>query len=305
MSGLGAVLLVLTAVVGVLGVPAANVIPSGFILDVKADCGSSRTLDRPVLHVKTDLNVVIKASCSNGVKTFSTTDKVNYALSGTFYQGSKTRCQFHRRSNSEVYTVIVYISYGEGGSPIQKEPEAYSLTCTFARKGLKSTKALLVQPGFNPPVELRSEAGSKTTSVLTLNIYNVRDEIIKGSIVRGCRVYLAATTSGKNSEVGLRPVSCDAISATSGKRLPILRAGCSTKALWPALTGFTTLGRRVRSPYFEMIQIEDDQKISFECVFTLCKTSCNGSSCAGSRPKRSSGEEDAEEVVRSEVVTVE
>ncbi|KAK6170789.1 hypothetical protein SNE40_019094 [Patella caerulea] len=305
MSGLGAVLLVLTAVVGVLGIPAANEIPSGFILDVKADCGRSRALDRPVLRVKTDLNVVIKAKCSNGVKKFLTTDKVNYALAGTFYGGSTSRCRFHRRANSEVYTVIVYVSYGEGGSPIHKEPEAYSLTCTFARKGLKSTKALLVKPGFNPPVELRSEAGSKTTSVLTLNIYNVRDQIIKGSIVRGCRVYLAATTSGRNRELGLRPVSCDAISATSGKRLPILRAGCSTKALWPAFTGFTTIGRRVRSPYFEMIQIEDDQKISFECVFTLCRTSCNGSSCAGSRPKRSSEEEDDEQVVRSEVMTVE
>ncbi|ESO89344.1 hypothetical protein LOTGIDRAFT_229196 [Lottia gigantea] len=277
----------------------ATTVPSGFILDVKVECGATSTAI-PKIVVVSDLALEVEAFCENGKKTVLSTDGANYIINGSYTTISTDDCQFTNRDKSSIYTADVSVAYGLVGSTIQQSPQFYTLTCTFDQNGKEETEAVTVVRGFYAPVELRVDAGAKAASIIALDVYNVRDEVVTGDIIRGCKVYIGATTDATDSEVGLRPTACDAINPSTSQRLPILRAGCGTGLILPKDSGFTTDGLSTQSPYFEAIEFEDEAKIQFECVFTLCESNCDGDSCSiASKKKRSAVENFLGAVVRS------
>ncbi|ESO84916.1 hypothetical protein LOTGIDRAFT_168173 [Lottia gigantea] len=260
-----------------------------FIFDVEPQCGDSLVDNNPVVTVKSDFPISVVASCANGDVGFLSVNGAEHLLQGTFLQKGDF-CLFTRRGSTNVYTIEISIRYGVGGSEehITQKSMMCIVTCTFDLNGMKDSQEHSLTKGILAPVELRVDAGQNIKATLTLDVYDVGDNLIT-TMRRGRKVYLSATTDGSKSELGLQPVSCFAEGVNSKKRFQFLRAGCGAGMIFDQTEGFDTTGLSTRSPYFRSFQINDEQYLTFECVFTLCASACDGNSCGKGRSKRSSG----------------
>ncbi|XP_050391510.1 vitelline envelope sperm lysin receptor [Patella vulgata] len=287
----------LVAVLLIIQYECVESIPHGFTVHVGGNCGVNLQSNSPMIKITSDLNIEAHAECVNGEKSFVSFDRVNYQLKGSFFSGSNF-CVFKRRNNTNVYTVDIGIAYGESSNTLQRNVMKRTMTCTFDRTGIRQSSQHGLLKSLMSPVEVRGDAGKKTTSTLSLDLYDVSGSRITGAVRNGRTVYLAATADGRNKEVGIRPVTCKAISTSTRKSAEFLRAGCGVGIIFTHNVGFKTTGRQTRSPYFNIYQVNDDKYIAYECLFTLCFKNCDGSSCA-TRSKRSTGRDEETIVLRT------
>ncbi|XP_050402300.1 vitelline envelope sperm lysin receptor [Patella vulgata] len=280
----------------------AVALPNDTILIITPRC-SDLTLKKPSIEIVTDLSITAYAQCKNAKVSFSSSDNVNFYLNGTYLKTSaKDICQFYKRQGANVYTVDVNVAWGEFGGTVRTHTEVNSVTCTFDDYGKKNTTEKVISESVLAPVEILRSMGSEDKNAFQLDIQNVLNKTIKGNIALGRVVSIAATGKGN----GLRVISCTAIANTNdGKAVKsvILSGGCGNGRIYGKKEGFYTVGNIARSPFFNMFAIRNLANVKFECLATVCRTTCNGSGCdlEKQRRKRSS---DEKIMIRSERIFV-
>nr|ACX37446.1 vitelline envelope zona pellucida domain protein 14 [Haliotis fulgens] len=257
-----------------------------YIVHIETKCGSTSEAT-PSIVIRTDLHLSAIAVCyKDQVYNFSTSDTVHFRLNASYNQTDyKDRCVFSKRTDTEVYNLRIEVSWGERFSHVHTCKKEYQITCTFEGRLSKGSASSKSGPSLIAAQEIQSHQGQKGSSSISLDVVNVLGKPIPGPIPLARRVQLLATASGTSSELGLRPVACDAVSA-DGHRYAVLRAGCGDGIIFAKNQGFTTRGLLTFSPFFKTFKIRKDNSLKFECNFTLCASNCDGDSCSG-RIKRS------------------
>lgn len=266
-------------------VPINGKIPDGYIMKITPHCGTTLTEAR--IHVVTDLNADIKATCRGGRDVFfSTYDTVNFNLNVGYPQSSVLHpCMFDKRVGAEVYVIRLTVSFGEIGNEIYNNDELYTVTCSFDLKANKTSELHEIRGSLISPKEIQVNTGSETSSSLGLTITDINGRSLAESIHLGRSVMLIATSSGESGEKGIQVTACDAIAST-GRSYQVLRAGCGDGHVLQKDEGFVTTDLKAKSPYFNMFHLWGDKEVTFRCNFTLCPESCDGSSCANERRRR-------------------
>ncbi|KAK6179141.1 hypothetical protein SNE40_011562 [Patella caerulea] len=280
----------------------AVALPKDSILIITPQCSDLST-KTPSIEIVTDLSITAYAHCKNANVSFSSSDKVNFYVNGTYSTTStKDVCQFYKRKGANVYTVGVSVAWGEVGGTVRTHTEVNSVTCTFDKYGKKNTTEKVISESVLAPVEILKSMGTEDNDAFQLDIQNVLNKTIKGNIALGRVVSLAAT--GKTGS-GLRVISCTAMANTKdGKsaKSVILSGGCGNGRIYGKKEGFYTVGKIARSPFFNMFAIRNMANVKFECLATVCDRACNGSGCdLEKRRKRSSGKKI---MIRSERIFV-
>ncbi|XP_050411695.1 vitelline envelope sperm lysin receptor [Patella vulgata] len=286
-----------------LGSGGALDIPKGHLLLVDHECGNTAKLNKPIVHIRTDLHILTKAYCKNGVFNFTSVDPSSHDLNATF-QDSSSMCTFKKVPNAQIYTIRVEIYWGEIGGPIHTPSQEHIITCTFDDKVEQKTNFTKLKEPLLAPKDIAYHVGGKTTSVLTLDVVDVRHKVITKSVQKGRHVRLMATSDGKNNELGIKPVSCDAVGMPSRFRHAIIRAGCGDGSIFKVGTGFVTKGLKSFSPYFMAFQLNKDTSIDFECNLTLCAQNCDGNSCTNERRRRSYDENEKIFFTKSKILII-
>ncbi|XP_071081178.1 vitelline envelope sperm lysin receptor-like [Haliotis cracherodii] len=267
--------------------------PKGYLLKVTPQCGSSES-DEAVIKIVSDLDFKGTAICAGGAKVpFERIDKATALLKVTYGKGGAGKCQFNKRDKVRVYVIKVKVAYGEEGSLVYQAEEERTISCTFDSKNSNQTQGSLITAGLIAPSALSNYHGPAATSKLTLQLTDVLGKDMLGRKVwRSRKVQLKGTASGSSGEKGVKPVECDAIGHSSGRRYAVIRAGCGDGIVFPKDAGFITDGLVTRSPFFETFGIENDTALNFQCNFTLCPNKCDGDSCKSVRRRRSEPHQD-------------
>ncbi|XP_041370804.1 vitelline envelope sperm lysin receptor-like isoform X2 [Gigantopelta aegis] len=231
-----------------------STIPNGYILKVTPSCGSSTTSDAYVT-VTTDLHAQAKAVCQSGEVSFNENDGVNLHLDVSYPSSVKFPCVFQKMVNSSVYTLLVKVSFGEEGNPIQQH-EMFRVTCTFDNKKTEESAMKNITGSLIAPNEVQSHMGFAATSAVTLTLCDVLgNQFTDSSVAIGRKVQLMVEMDGSGAEIGIRPVHCDAVGVPNGKRYALLRAGArvlgkgDAEKLEPLLQVGITLFRHKVRPY--------------------------------------------------------
>ncbi|ESO83787.1 hypothetical protein LOTGIDRAFT_132769 [Lottia gigantea] len=246
-----------------------------FFFTVSVDCGANVAANDPVISILTDVEITAAAKCQGGDKNFVSDDSVHYTLPAAF-TARDSRCLLYRRESSEHYVVDVEIHYGEQGSLILTKQKILTAICNFGDHGKDDSAQHSIREGPIAPIEIQSIVGETIPkSELTLSVQTVDDQdaVVPMALDRRYSVY--GTYTGSLSNVGLKPVSCDAVS-DSGDRYSVLRAGCGDGLIFDRSEGFTTLGTTFRSPYFVAFHLSSSTNLAFDCNVTLCSPSCDG-----------------------------
>ncbi|XP_046375338.2 vitelline envelope sperm lysin receptor-like isoform X2 [Haliotis rufescens] len=270
-----------------LGVTTAA-IPKGYHLQVTPLCGTS--IDKgAIVTIRTDLDVYANAFCQDQTPVeFDNVDSATFSLDLS-YPGSKSPkdCVFRKRKGVDVFFIRVIVSFGEKGAEIHTEEEMFTVTCTFDPKGSKISGKKFVKGRILAPKEIKSNEGPKSKSKLKLILTDITRHSLMGKPINlGRKVLLIASTDGSTGEKGMRITSCDAVGTKS--RYQVIRAGCGDGQVFNKTQGFVTTGLTAMSPYFDMFHLMNDKSVTFDCNFTLCNASCDGSSCANERRRRAS-----------------
>ncbi|KAK6196125.1 hypothetical protein SNE40_001411 [Patella caerulea] len=252
---------------------------SRYIIEVSSTCNSVRG-NRPILKILTDYSISAVARCAQGDQNFTTIDGVHYILPASYIAGNN-RCLFYRRGNT--FAVDVAVLYGDSSAKLLRHEKMYTISCTFDKNGKQSSGGHKVVEGRMPGQQIQINTGKQiSSSSLSLSLQNVNNIDLKGSTLPdNTWVSLFAKSNGANKERGIRATSCDAVGGKKGKgkRYAVLRAGCGDGQIFKKQEGFITVGRTSRSPYFKPFYVEGDKFIDFVCNFTICSSSCDGSSC--------------------------
>lgn len=264
------------------GAAVRGAVPDGYILDVTTNCGSDGVEDANI-NIITDLKISAKAVCDGLIAVpFVSGDTVNFNLAVSYPRAGSSPCVFYKRRSSKLYFLKVVIFHGPyANASVHEVEEEFTVSCTFGVKGMDGTVAHHVPEGLLAPLETQSNVGVDAASaVLDLQVVNVLGGDLTGTpIDLDRKIWIRAVSSGADGEVGLKPVSCDAIGMVTNRTYPILRAGCGDGIVFGKHEGFTTSGLQASSPYFPAFNMAGDPVIRFECNFVMCNTTCNGNSC--------------------------
>ncbi|XP_046567183.1 vitelline envelope sperm lysin receptor-like isoform X2 [Haliotis rubra] len=257
-------------------------LPTGYILTVQPNCGSDSSSEASIA-ILADFDIAAKAVCHNGGFSFERRDPVHYSLN-LVYPGSPSqdKCIFKKKPGSEKFEVTVFVSFGTSSETIHRKGEKYTVTCPNSND---SNSNQISNDGLTAQEEIHPVKRNK--SKITLHMTDVTGTDLSGQNVHlKSMVLLTATSNGAEHELGIKPVSCDAVSLATSKKYTILRAGCGDGQVLPKTRGFVTSGLVTRSPYFEVFSIDGEEEMKFECNFTICARNCDGSSCTTSRKRR-------------------
>nr|UNY67752.1 VEZP25 [Haliotis tuberculata] len=262
--------------------------PKGYVLRVSSNCGKSES-DEAVVTIMADLDFKGTAVCAGNIAVpFQRIDKATARLTVKYKSSGSSTCQFTKRDKVRVYVIHVKVAYGEEGHLVFQAEEERTVTCTFDPTNKNQTQGSVITAGLIAPSALSNYQGPAITSSLKLQLTDVLGKDMVGRKVwRSRKVQLKGTTSGSSGEKGVKPVSCDAIGQSSGRRYAIIRAGCGDGIVFPKDKGFSTEGLVTKSPFFESFGIENDTALNFQCNFTLCRKKCDGDSCQTERRRRS------------------
>ncbi|ESO96387.1 hypothetical protein LOTGIDRAFT_239312 [Lottia gigantea] len=268
-------LLLSIAVVGVGSLSLAPLLDS--LIEISVNCGKKIDND-PVLKILTDVDIWATAKCNGGDQEFTSTDSVHYVLPAAI-STKGNRCLFYQRENSDHYYVEVLVFYGERDSLILTKQKIVTAICNYGDFGKDSSAEQTIVDGPMAPTGIHNIVGDTVpSSELTLSIQTVDDQDAVGPLALDRRYSLFGTYTGSLANVGLKPVSCDAVSK-NGDRYSVLIAGCGDGMIFDRTEGFITLGKTFRSPYFVAFHLSTSVDLSFDCNVTLCIPNCDGSSC--------------------------
>ncbi|XP_067680988.1 vitelline envelope sperm lysin receptor-like [Haliotis asinina] len=266
-------------------------LPTGYILTVQPNCGSDSSSEASIA-ILADFDITAKAVCDNGEFSFERRDPVHYNLN-LVYPGSTSqdKCIFKRKPNSEKFEVTISVSFGKSSETIHRKGETYTVTCPNSNDDGGSSQGSNQESsqGSNDRLTAAEEIqpGKRNKSKITLHMTDVMGtDLSEQNVHLKSMVLLTATSDGAEHELGIKPVTCNAVSLATRKSYTILKAGCGDGQVLPKTRGFVTLGLVTRSPYFEVFSIDGEEEMKFECNFTICARKCDGSSCTTSRNRR-------------------
>ncbi|ESO98449.1 hypothetical protein LOTGIDRAFT_159256 [Lottia gigantea] len=248
------------------------------IIDVTIDCGANEAANSAVLNILTDVDISAIAKCKNGEKSFITTDSVHYTLPATLTTRDNL-CELNQKDGSDNFDIEVEVHYGELDGLILTKTKLVTVVCTYSDHGKDDSGQHSIRDGPQAYIEKQSiVGGSVPKAELSLSIQTVDDQDAVGSIALDRRYSLFGSYTGAQQNVGLKPVSCDAIS-DDGERYAVLVAGCGDGLIFDRTDGFVTTGKTFRSPYFFAFHLAHSANLNFDCNVTLCTPNCEGTSC--------------------------
>ncbi|XP_071080713.1 vitelline envelope sperm lysin receptor-like [Haliotis cracherodii] len=253
--------------------------PTGYILTVQPNCGNTGSSEASIT-ILADFDITAKAMCDNGEFSFKRKDPVHYSLSLSYPGSPKDNtCIFPKKQGADLFVVNLFVSFGESSNTIHRKGENYTVTCLPGNDDSNNQDS---SDELTVPDEIHD--GRNTKSTITLHMTDLMGSDLSGQNVHLKRmVLLTATSDGAAHVLGIKPVSCDAVSVATNKKYTILRAGCGDGQVLPKTRGFLTTGLITRSPYFKVFSIEGEEQMKFECNFTICARNCDGSSCTTRR----------------------
>nr|ABE72923.1 vitelline envelope zona pellucida domain 4 [Haliotis corrugata] len=262
------------------------VAPPGHIMHIFPACGSNGVGDA-VVKLVTDYQTGAKATCAGGKKVdFVSSNGVEYTLPVSYpvTGGGTSKCKFVKAKDALVFTVQVIVGYGAPGNRIHQYDEHYTISCSFQPAANKKSGSVTVSPGINPAKVIPGNSPPRSKSIIHLYIVDVIGRKLGSAAPAGKMVRLQAVTLGLKDK-GIRPESCDALNSKGG-RFPVLRSGCGEGMVIKRTKGFLTVGKKTYSSFFKLFIVNGDPFLSFVCNFTVCDTTCNGSSCSAKAPGR-------------------
>ncbi|ESO98359.1 hypothetical protein LOTGIDRAFT_231422 [Lottia gigantea] len=248
------------------------------IIDVTVDCGANQAANSAVLNILTDVDISAIAKCKNGEKSFITTDSVHYTLPATLTTRDNL-CELNEKDGSDNFDIEVEVHYGELDGLILTKTKLVTVVCTYSDHGKDDSGQHSIRDGPQAYIEKQTFVGASVPKAdLSLSIQTVDDQDAVGSIAFDRRYSLFGSYTGAQQNVGLKPVSCDAIS-DDGERYAVLTAGCGDGFIFDRADGFVTTGKTFRSPYFFAFHLANSGNLAFDCNVTLCSPNCEGTSC--------------------------
>ncbi|XP_076088143.1 uncharacterized protein LOC143058521 [Mytilus galloprovincialis] len=289
-----------------LAVAVRSTVPKGYILDVSQFCGEvSGSADfsgrNANVTIKSDLYVQAQIKCRQGLVTLNPINETNtettLSLCYTNDTSSGCPCEFNTPSNkSNFYSAELQVFWGFNNGTLMNEYETYTISCIAEGNGTENVAVKDIDEDYLPVNhELVKSLGHDYAGTGTLlQLIDILGEVIpNGPVAMSKKVQLKLTVDTADYE-GVIPYDCRAVSKDRGTSYRFLLAGCGDGTIIPKNKGFTTKTgaadiKTATSPFFKVFKLLETTKkggISYECSFTVCNATCDGSSCA-MRNKRS------------------
>ncbi|CAC5401633.1 unnamed protein product [Mytilus coruscus] len=284
-----------------LAVAARSSVPEGYILDVSQSCGEKMTTTGKYyagtganVTIKSDLYVQAQVKCQNGLVQLEPIDETNtetsLSLCYTNDTDSVCPCTFNTPAdNSNFYSAVLQVFWGFKNGTLMNEFETYTISCIAEGNQTKLLTNIDIDEDHIPIKEqLVDTLGNDYMGGATLKLLDILGKEITSKLPMSKKVQLelAVTTT---DYIGVVPYDCKAISKDGNTEYKFLLAGCGDGTIIPTNAGFTTKEKTSTSPFFKIFKLlETTQEggISYECSFTVCNATCDGSSCSV-RNKRS------------------
>ncbi|CAC5401631.1 unnamed protein product [Mytilus coruscus] len=293
-----------------LAVAARSSVPEGYILDVSQSCGEKMTTAGKYyagtganVTIKSDLYVQAQVKCQNGLVQLEPIDETNtetsLSLCYTNDTDSVCPCEFNTPAdNSNFYSAVLQVFWGFKNGTLMNEFETYTISCIAEGNQTKLLSNIDIDEDLIPvKSEVVDSFGHDYTGSSSLKLLDVLGEEIITKVPMSKKVQLELTvTTGEYH--GVVPYDCRAISKDGNTDYRFLIAGCGDGTIIPTNKGFTTKEKISKSPFFKIFKLlETTQEggLSYECSFTVCNATCDGSSCSV-RTKRSADSLDQERV---------
>ncbi|CAG2246032.1 unnamed protein product [Mytilus edulis] len=249
-----------------------STVPKGYILDVSQFCGEvSGSADfsgrNANVTIKSDLYVQAQIKCRQGLVTLNPINETNtettLSLCYTNDTSSGCPCEFNTPSNkSNFYSAELQVFWGFNNGTLMNEYETYTISCIAEGNGTEKVAVKDIDEDYLPVNhELVKSLGGDYAGSATLKLIDILGEEI------------------------------DTASVPMSKKVEL----CGDGTIIPKNKGFTTKTiaggneKTATSPFFKIFKLLETTKqggISYECSFTVCNDTCDGSSCA-MRNKRS------------------
>ncbi|VDI63806.1 Hypothetical predicted protein [Mytilus galloprovincialis] len=288
-----------------LAVAVRSTVPKGYILDVSQFCGEvSGSADfsgrNANVTIKSDLYVQAQIKCRQGLVTLNPINETNtettLSLCYTNDTSSGCPCEFNTPSNkSNFYSAELQVFWGFNNGTLMNEYETYTISCIAEGNGTENVAVKDIDEDYLPVNhELVKSLGHDYAGLgTTLQLIDILGEPIPSPVAMSKKVQLKLTVDTADYE-GVIPYDCRAVSKDRGTSYRFLLAGCGDGTIIPKNKGFTTKTgagtiKTATSPFFKVFKLLETTKkggISYECSFTVCNATCDGSSCA-MRNKRS------------------
>ncbi|XP_041378310.1 vitelline envelope sperm lysin receptor-like [Gigantopelta aegis] len=257
-----------------------------YIISVDITCGQLYN-DVTLLTAQTDMTDALPYAVCKGRHRFNYTalNRATYTLNVTTEGDPTKQCVFLKHDGTWTYHVVTYVPIS--GRFFVEEDAPYVTTCDYAAHGKVNSADTNYVESRRPVEELLYNMGPLSHSSVEFYLIDSMDKRIVGDITLGQTIRIIANLiSNSTLEVSLQTVSCKARGVRS--TYPIILGGCGDGIIIAKDSGFTTSARQTTSPYFRSFRLPGSKSVSFECVFVVCSTDCDGSSCVhADRRKRS------------------
>ncbi|XP_076088142.1 vitelline envelope sperm lysin receptor-like [Mytilus galloprovincialis] len=291
-----------------LTVAVRSTVPKGYILDVSQFCGQiSNSADYSGtganVTIKSDLYVQAQIKCRQGLVTLNPINETNTETTLTLCYTNDTSpgcpCEFNTPSNkSNFYSAELQVFWGFNNGTLMNEYETYTISCIAEGNGTGIVARKDIDEDYLPVNhELVKSLGRDYTAAegnATLELIDILGNVISDAKVAMSKKVQLLLTVETDYYQGVIPYDCRAVSKDGATSYRFLLAGCGDGTIIPKNKGFTTKTgagntKTATSPFFKVFKLLETTKkggISYECSFTVCNATCDGSSCA-MRNKRS------------------
>ncbi|XP_063411714.1 vitelline envelope sperm lysin receptor-like [Mytilus trossulus] len=289
-----------------LAVAVRSTVPKGYILDVSQFCGQVSGSDDysgigANVTIKSDLYVQAQIKCRQGLVTLNPINETNTEttldLCYTNDTVSGCPCEFNTPAEgSNFYSAELQVFWGFNNGTLMNEYETYTISCIAEGNKTETVGKKTIDEDYLPVKhELVKSLGGDYTGSATLELIDILGETIEDAAIAMSKKVQLKLTVNSADYLGVIPYECKAVSGDGKTSYRFLLAGCGDGTIIPKNKGFTTEtitggnNKTATSPFFKVFKLLEATKqgaISYECSFTVCNATCDGSSCA-MRTKRS------------------
>ncbi|ESO91696.1 hypothetical protein LOTGIDRAFT_233448 [Lottia gigantea] len=248
------------------------------ILHIQTDCAATLS-GRTRITVTSSQDVNVRVVCRNDhVAQPVPADKVHYIQEVAFGKEDDEPCQFDKKVDSNVYTVMLYVAQidKESGFAISQLRHDFLVTCTYDEKGASVSEEKEISSdniGFHEHIQ---EIGGAITADITLYLEKANGDLASSPVPLGTTVRLVANVTSGDEYI--RPLTCSASNGVYNHT--VLLAGCGDGIVFKKEMGFTTKARQMFSPFFPAFRLRGNPSLVYACKFVSCESSCDGSSCS-------------------------
>ncbi|XP_063411805.1 uncharacterized protein LOC134694689 [Mytilus trossulus] len=280
-------------------------VPKGYILDVSQFCGQVSGSDDysgigANVTIKSDLYVQAQIKCRQGLVTLNPINETNTEttldLCYTNDTVSECPCEFNTPADgSNFYSAELQVFWGFNNGTLMNEYETYTISCIAEGNKTNVVDSKTIVEDYIPvDKQLVKSLGHDYAGTVTFKLIDILGKDIGATVAMSKKVRLLLTVTTADY-LGVIPYDCKAVSGDGKTSYRFLQAGCGDGTIIPKNKGFTTKtiaggnDKTATSPFFKVFKLLEATQsgaISYECSFTVCNATCDGSSCA-LRTKRS------------------